>query len=294
MRMPNNLIIAGVHKAGTTSLYTYLSWHPDVCGASIKETHFFSGDEYQKRFNSYNKYFDHHDSERYWLEASPEYIYGVHSTISRMKSLTNDPKIIILLRDPADKIFSSFKHRQKRLMFNEGYGFDDFYKEHLDIADLSAIDMQNQYQKELVDGNYIEYLPVWFENFEPQHIKIIFFDELKADPGKVVNDLCKWLEIDSTFYKDKEFVVENKSVNFKNKFLQSITLKLAQKLEPVLRKNYKVKKMLREIYYAINVKKQEVARPDALSSLDELYKAKNLQLKSYLKSKGYTSFPEWL
>ncbi len=32
-----NLIIAGVGKAATTSLFAYLSAHPDICPARVKE-----------------------------------------------------------------------------------------------------------------------------------------------------------------------------------------------------------------------------------------------------------------
>ncbi len=40
--MPAHLIIAGVPKAGTTSLFRALASHPDISGASEKETQFFS------------------------------------------------------------------------------------------------------------------------------------------------------------------------------------------------------------------------------------------------------------
>jgi hypothetical protein len=38
-----NAIIAGTNKAGTTSLFRYLSDHPEVCASNIKEISFFSG-----------------------------------------------------------------------------------------------------------------------------------------------------------------------------------------------------------------------------------------------------------
>lgn len=40
-----NLIIAGFGKAGTTSLFEYLSSHPDICGSAVKETKFFYASE---------------------------------------------------------------------------------------------------------------------------------------------------------------------------------------------------------------------------------------------------------
>ena len=36
-----NLIVAGVSKCGSTSLFSYLAAHPDVCGSNVKETQFF-------------------------------------------------------------------------------------------------------------------------------------------------------------------------------------------------------------------------------------------------------------
>lgn len=39
-----NFIIAGTEKAGTTSVFTYLSTHPSVCGSAVKETDFSAMD----------------------------------------------------------------------------------------------------------------------------------------------------------------------------------------------------------------------------------------------------------
>ncbi len=40
-RLPN-LIIAGVGKAGTTSLFWYLSQHPGICASDVKEIQYFT------------------------------------------------------------------------------------------------------------------------------------------------------------------------------------------------------------------------------------------------------------
>ncbi|RMF23048.1 MAG: sulfotransferase, partial [Cyanobacteria bacterium J083] len=39
-----NFVIAGVQKAGTTSVYNYLSQHPEVYMSPVKETNFFERD----------------------------------------------------------------------------------------------------------------------------------------------------------------------------------------------------------------------------------------------------------
>ena len=41
MRALPDFLIIGAMKAGTTSLYDYLTWHPDVAKAKTKEVRFF-------------------------------------------------------------------------------------------------------------------------------------------------------------------------------------------------------------------------------------------------------------
>lgn len=292
-----NLIIGGVHKAGTTSLYTYLSWHPEVLGSEIKETHFFSGDKYVNRYDNYEAYFKSYKSEKYKLEASPEYIYERQLAINNIKAHTDNPKLIFIFRNPTEKIISSFNHRKKNVLFDKAdYSFEEFKKDYLSVNSLEeASKSESIYTKELMDGSYIDYIKDWFEAFDKKAINIIFFDDLKENPREVVMDVCKWLQIDTTFYDEKTFEVENKSVDFKNKSLQKLVSSLYMKFEPIFRKNYKLKNTVRRIYYSINVSKGENHIEDAaVKDIDKLYSQKNKQLRAFLSRQGYTNFPEWL
>lgn len=292
-----NLIIGGVHKAGTTSLYTYLSWHPDIIGSEIKETHFFSGENYESKYDTYEAYFKNHKGQKYKLEASPEYIYEKETAIKNIKENTNKPKLIFIFRNPTDKILSSFNHRKKHVLFdNPDYTFEEFKNDYLDIRHLDeAVNSDNVFTRELLDGSYISYIKGWFNNFNNQDIKIIFFDDLKNDPEAVLEDLCDWLNIDFNFYKDKSFTVENKSVEFKNKPLQKIVFSIYMKLEPFFRNNYKLKSFLRDVYYKLNVdKKENILNQETLLEIDKLYIKKNAELREFLLEKGYTKFPEWM
>lgn len=49
-----SFIIVGAAKAGTTSLYYYLSEHPQVFMSEPKEVNFFSGEEIDAPRNSVN------------------------------------------------------------------------------------------------------------------------------------------------------------------------------------------------------------------------------------------------
>ncbi|HET8837566.1 MAG TPA: sulfotransferase [Flavobacteriaceae bacterium] len=289
-----NLIIGGVHKAGTTSLYTYLSWHPDVCASDIKETHFFSDHRYPKRYDSYSAFFKKHKNHNYLLEASPEYIYGKEMVADKILKQFPDSKLIFLLRNPAEKMLSSFNHRKKKLIFDANYTFKEFERQHLTVDSLVAINEENEYMRELLDGSYIDYLPVWFEKFEHENIKILFFDDLRENPGAVVEKVCTWLGIDRNFYENKTFEPENKSVSIRNGAVQNLVVGIANKMEPVLRRNYQLKKFLRNLYYSINVDSKRKSEPINLESIEDLYKIKNKALKEFLLEKGYRDFPTWL
>ena len=297
-----NLIIAGVHKAGTTSLFTYLSWHPKICVSEIKETHFFSDESFLKKHTSYLDYFSGCPQNSIFVEASPEYIYGKKKTARKIKENLNDVKLIFILRNPTDKIISSFKHRKKNLLFDKNYMFTDFYNDFLKIKSLNeleeGVDKHSEYTTELLDGCYIDYIPLWYDVFNASQIKVLFFEDLKNNPKEVLSEICDWELIDKTIYDNREFTVENKSVVFKYKILQKITLYGAKKMEPVIRKNYQLKNALRSIYYSINLdnsnSKKEDENQEVHFELTQLYSEKNLKLKQFLLKKGYNKFPEWL
>src|SRR4051794_6897093 len=74
-----NLVVIGVNKAGTTSLFDYLGRHPDIGLSDVKELRYFSPLRYGESLEplaSYAEHFDHCLQERYAVEATPSYFYG--------------------------------------------------------------------------------------------------------------------------------------------------------------------------------------------------------------------------
>ena len=69
-----DFIIAGASRSGTTSLYYYLSEHPQIFMPKQKELRFFDKDSnYLKGKQYYGRFFA--DSEKTKGEASPPYFY---------------------------------------------------------------------------------------------------------------------------------------------------------------------------------------------------------------------------
>ena len=80
MAEPSYAIIAGVNKAGTSSLFVSLSQHPSIAPSAIKETRYFLPAALRPSRSSRRRcgseYFAGAPSDAVRLEATPSYVYG--------------------------------------------------------------------------------------------------------------------------------------------------------------------------------------------------------------------------
>ncbi len=115
--LPDFIIIGG-QKCGTTSLYRYLVQHPDVYPALRKEIGFFNARHehdlgwYRAHFPSkLEKFTTERIRHRQFMtgEADPAYILDPFA-LEAIKNTIPHVKIIILLRNPADRAFSHYQH----------------------------------------------------------------------------------------------------------------------------------------------------------------------------------------
>lgn len=109
-----NLIIGGVHKAATSSLFWYPSQHPEVCPADLKELSPFTRAGQGPPHDKYAYHFRHCGSQSYRLEASPEYFYGGSSLVARLATTLPDLRVVISLRDPVDGFLSWYRFNKSR------------------------------------------------------------------------------------------------------------------------------------------------------------------------------------
>lgn len=294
------VIIGGAHKAGTTSLYTYLSWHPDVCASSIKETHYFSQGikrhEHIATQSIYEDFFKHCHEKIIYLESSPEYLYGRESSAHLIRDALPNVKLVFILRNPVEKIFSSYKHRKKKLIIPADTIFDSYASEFYNFNSIDEItkdELNPGY--ELIEGCYAQYLKAWFDVFGNDKIRVLFFDDLVNSPHSVLVETCKYLGLDDNYYFGKDFEIENQSVSYRSKLLQTLAVKAFVPIEPIIRKHYWLKKVLRNIYYAANAKQSTESMNSKTSAmLNAFYTDHNNELAALLRGYGYTDLPTWL
>ena len=213
------LIIAGANKAGTTSLFNYLSDHPEINPAFVKQTFFFLDKEWQNELGlkatynyeeglaKFDNYFQEGGTDRIRLEASPEYLFapGVPDRLRRFLD-EREGLVVILLRNPADRLRSLFFYGKQQGRIASSETFDDFLDRNVEVGELAYPSYMGR-----ATGNYSSYVKRYIDTIGSDKLRIIFFEDLVRDPGAVLQELCEQVGIDPAFYQNYNFNVSNKT-----------------------------------------------------------------------------------
>ncbi len=294
-----NLIIAGVNKGGTTSLFSYLSMHPQICPAIKKETCYFLPLRYGEKLpplEEYSQYFRQCNNQKYVMESTPGYFYGGQSIAQAINDNLGNVKILIILREPLSRLFSFYKFKKSMVELNQNINFDEYIKQCENISSTEIIKRKNNKYWGIQGGFYVDYLENWFEIFDDNNsIKVVFFELLKSNSVQLLQEICQWLNIDDNLYNSASLEIENKTVNYNHKFFHQAALALNFTGEKLFRANPQIKKALRKVYYAINGKPHEEVMSDkTIAYLKSIYVPYNQRLATELAARGYTNLPDWL
>ncbi len=304
MKLPN-LVIAGVVKAGTTSLYSYLSLHPDICCSTVKETCYFSYYRYgqwdswysdsENQFEQYQNYFSHCENQKYVMEATPGYFEGKMKVAQTIKNILGDNvKIILIFREPVSRLISFFKYKKSRLELDKNLSLIEYLRQCEALSPQARVKQENDKYWGIEGGFYANYLEDWLNVFG-KSVYITFFDELQNNPKLLISKICAWLEIDNAVFESKDLTVENKSLDYKNQYLQELALWINFKAEKFWRANPGIKRGLRNVYYNLNnMPYEEEINQQTLNYLQSLYRPYNQKLAAQLLAVNYTELPQWL
>ena len=251
----NYLIIAGTEKSGTTSVYHYLYAHPKVLGSVRKETDYFrSAPPYA--LAEYESLFSGGESGLICMEASPGYLADSSVSAPAMLSIIPDAKILFILRDPIDRLLSSFVFHQSRFFIPIDMSFDDY----IDLC--MRFERGNVSQKETgLDewflrvpdaGRYAVHLKDYQARFTQTQLKVLTLDRLKHDVRSFMLEVCEWAGLDKEFYDDFEFVSSNVTFSPRYAWFQRIGIWANETLEPFFNRNPAVKQRMVSLYKQFN------------------------------------------
>jgi hypothetical protein len=293
-----NLIIAGVIKGGTTSLFSYLLRHPDICPASVKEPRYFVPlmyDEEMAPLSEYLSYFHHYQGEQYVMEASPGYFYGGGTVARAIKDTLGTVKIILIFREPVQRLLSFFTYKKSMTELNQALSLDDYIRACMALpAQEFRVRKNNKYWG-VRGGFYIDYLQDWYEVFGDS-VKVVFFDHLKESPLLLMRDICAWLGIDASIYENtRKWGVENKTVSYKNRILHRLAIKTNKNSEKFLRMHPWLKRYIRDVYYFFNGRqRKEDFRDSTIEELKQIYQQYNKRMALDLSMRGLSKLPKWI
>jgi tetratricopeptide (TPR) repeat protein len=192
-----DFIAIGAAKCGTTSLYQYLSEHPQIAFPHKKELNFFTVN-FERGIEWYLAHFyalsDHLDFIT--GEATPAY-FDFPVAAQRIFHCCPDVKLILLLRNPIDRAISWHYHK-----INTGF-------EKRTIQEVAALEMQklkqfsaldfleagHQAPNNLLGSLYVYHLQRWMSLFPKEQILIVKSEDLYSQPSTVMEQVFDFLSL---------------------------------------------------------------------------------------------------
>jgi sulfotransferase family protein len=178
-------VVAGVPKAGTTSLYRYLRAQPGVCVSDTKEINFLSypgpevarerypwlqfpvttRDEYAALFAD--------SGDRVSIDFSPS-CFRSHVAVDRIREFVPDAGLIVLLRDPVTRAWSAYQNRIRK-------GYERRAPDEALVPGDRVVDM----------GFYNERIVELQQAFGKARVRVWLFDDLVAQPAATVVEVLQ-------------------------------------------------------------------------------------------------------
>ena len=203
MQSPHFLII-GTQKGGTSSLYSALCQHPQILKAARKEVHFF--DQYYSHGHDwYLEQFPDCLPDQITGEASP--FYMAHPlAAARIAEHCPDTKLIVLLRNPADRAIShyhqEFRRQHDLLTLQAALDIEEERTradwDALAVGELLTFSAAQRfsYRKR---GHYAEQLAPFLEQFPRENIVIYSSEQFFQQPLELLPLLYSFLGADPAF-----------------------------------------------------------------------------------------------
>jgi hypothetical protein len=200
-----NFVIAGASKSGTTALYHGLKQHPDIYLPMTKELHYFSYPELSRRISGPGDKVIVHTIVSSWDaylsqyrtagsghlargDVSPSYLF-FPAVAERIRSKLGPIRVIIILRNPADKIFSQYSHLvrdgRETLSFAQALE-EEPYRRRRGWSDMWL------YRE---SGFYCDRVSEYMRVFGKESVLVVFFEAFRSDPVHTLQTIARFLGV---------------------------------------------------------------------------------------------------
>ncbi|HLQ28236.1 MAG TPA: sulfotransferase domain-containing protein [Ktedonobacteraceae bacterium] len=210
LRLMPDFIIIGTMRGGTTSLYSYLTDHPSIGPAYMKEVHFFDVyyhkglHWYRSQFpSSVQKYYSERVQKQQFItgEASPYYLFHPHAP-KRIARVLPQVKLVVLLRNPVNRAYSHYYHElaggYETLSFEEAIRREEerIGKEAKKLAkNEQYISYSHRHYSYLARGIYVDQLKIWMDLFPREQFLILKSEDFYTDPASGLKQCLEFVNI---------------------------------------------------------------------------------------------------
>jgi hypothetical protein len=198
-----DFLIIGAQRCGTTSLFYYLSQHPDLSMPETKEIHYFDT-QYENGTEWYSDFFKKAPREKEKLtgEASPYYIFHPLCP-ERIACHLPDVKLIALLRNPIDRAYSHFIHQRKLNTepigsFEEAIAIEEIRIAGEDeklILGIKNISVPHRRYSYVNRGFYFNQISRWLRYFPMNQMLFVKSEDLFQNPVPALKEIHDFLNI---------------------------------------------------------------------------------------------------
>jgi hypothetical protein len=191
LRQTPDFIIIGTQRGGTTSLYRYLTAHPEVGAAFRKEVHYFDR-YYEKGRDWYLAHFPERGEFPIVGEASPYYLFHPEAP-ERVRAEAPNARLIALLRNPVDRAYSQYHMKVARGL--ESLPFAEAIDREPDrlAADRDPLGPAWRHHTYLARGAYAKQLRRWLAHFPREQLLILQSEAFYAAPERTLHETQAFL-----------------------------------------------------------------------------------------------------
>ena len=281
-----NFSIVGTVRGGTTSLYEYLKRSPGVFMSKVKEPRYFAGTfEKRPRIEKRSEYLQLFQGSAGRIaigEATPSYLVDPDAPENIYSALPH-ARIIIMLRNPADRAFSHWHFNTVRGQIagkNEALSFRKAIEAELADQSQKFFGISRLY---LEQGYYAKQVERYLKRFPKDQVKVVIFEDFIRDTNAVMQDILSFLHLEPLDFSNLEVYNAASSFSrreprggFAARILNNKTLRAFGHAVPIhARSNVKKKVLLRK-------KASPRMRPEDRKFLDELFKDDIMKLENLL------------
>jgi hypothetical protein len=245
----------------------------------------------------YGRYFAAEPGHKLLVEASPNYLGYKENVAPRVRALLPDARLLFILRNPADRLYSHYHFAVGKLELSDRLPFEEYVDLCVQYTagerSARAAGIAEKHLRAFEIGFYARHLKNYTELFPAARVKIAFFEHLKRDPLRFMMDVSSFAGIDPNFYQNYGFSKINVTFSARLKPLHFLALILNRALEPMLRQRPRLKAQLVRLYKRWNQGSEGyVPMADATRARLAEYYAPSIQaLKALLSDQ---ELPPWV